>query len=92
MWSVAIECDEPLCVPAEWYDEETIRGDVLRQFRELETNAEIALELEEFLPEGVAAGVVRRADRTSSAADRGDLLLAASKLGVDLLGVDEDEE
>ena len=27
-----------------------------------------------------------------SAADRGDLLLAASKLGVDLLGLDEDED
>lgn len=90
-WSVAIHCDEPLCVPAEWYDEETIRGDVLRQFRELETNAKIPLELEEFLPEGVAAGPLGELARTT-AADRSGLLMAASKLGMDLLYVDEDED
>ena len=85
-------CDEPLCVPAEWYDEETIRGDVLRQFRELETNADIALDLEEFLPRGRRRG--RRLAELAhvSAGDRGELLLAASKLGIDLLSVDEDEE
>lgn len=90
-WSVAIECDEPLCVPAEWYDEETIRGDVLRQFRELENKPEIGLELEAFLPEGVAAASYAELVQ-ATAADRGGLLLAASKLGVDLLGLDEDEE
>jgi hypothetical protein len=88
---VAIQCDEPLYVPAEWYDEETIRGDVLRQFRELETDSKVALELEEFLPDGVAAGPLGELARTSNA-DRGGLLLAASKLGMDLLYTDEDED
>ena len=90
-WSVAINCEEPLCVPAEWYDEETIRGDVLRQFRELESNDELGLELEEFFPEGLAGVSLEELARVS-AVDRGPLLLAASKLGMDLLGVDENDE
>jgi DNA repair exonuclease SbcCD nuclease subunit len=90
-WSVAIQCDEPLCVPAEWYDEETIRGDVLRQFRELEKSGDVPLELEAFLGEGLNAELFK--DLTYvSAADRGELLLAASKLGVDALGLDENDE
>lgn len=91
VWSVAIECDEPLCVPSEWYDEETIRGDVLRQFRELEAGEDISLGLEEFMPAGMAAGPLGELALVT-AADRGVLLLAASKLGMDLLGVDENED
>jgi exonuclease SbcD len=89
-WSVAIQCAEPLCIPAEWYDEETIRGDVLRQFRELDSNKNIELELDAFLPAGIAADAFGDLAKASGA-DRGALLLAASKLGVDLLGFDEDE-
>lgn len=89
-WSVAMHCEEPLCIPAEWYDEETIRGDVLRQFRELESNKDIGLELDAFLPAGVAEDGVGELARIS-AGERAGLLLAASKLGVDLLGFDEDE-
>jgi hypothetical protein len=90
-WSVAINCEEPLCVPAEWYDEETIRGDVLRQFRELDSHAEIGLVLDDFLPEGVATAGLGGLEQVA-AGDRGGLLLAASKLGVDLLELDEDDE
>jgi hypothetical protein len=89
-WSVAIECDEPLCVPAEWYDEETIRGDVLRQFRELESHIDMALDLEDFLPEDVEAASLDSLTQVSDA-ERGALLLAASKLGVDMLGLDDDD-
>lgn len=91
VWSVAVECREPLTVPDEWYDEETIRGDVLRQFRELDRDGSLDLDLAEFLPESWRTGPY--ADlATVSAADRGDLLLAASKLGVELLAWDENEE
>lgn len=91
VWSVAMECDEPLCVPAEWYDEETIRGDVLRQFRELEAKGEIDLELGEFMPEAHRKGALAEMAKVA-AGDRAGLLMAASKLGMDLLSVDEDEE
>ena len=90
VWTVGIECEESLCVPAEWYDEETIRGDVLRQIRELETKAELELALEEFLPEGLRKGSLAELARVS-AGDRGELVMAASKLSMDLLSVDEDE-
>jgi DNA repair exonuclease SbcCD nuclease subunit len=90
VWSVALECDEPLCVPAEWYDEETIRGDVLRQFRELDEKAEIELTLEEFLPEGQRKGAFAELAKVSGA-DRGGVLLAAAKLGMDLMSLDEEE-
>lgn len=91
IWTVAIDCNEPLCVPEEWYDEETIRGDLLRQFRELETKADISLALDEFLPaEATSGGIAELA--TVSAVDRGGLLVAASKLSIDLLGLDAPEE
>ncbi|MCC6491627.1 MAG: DNA repair exonuclease [Pirellulales bacterium] len=90
-WSVAIECDEPLCVPAEWYDEETIRGDVLRQFRELEAKGEIDLELGEFLPAAHRKGSLAELAKVP-AGEREALLTAAAKLGMDLLSVGEDGE
>jgi DNA repair exonuclease SbcCD nuclease subunit len=90
VWSVALECDEPLCVPAEWYDEETIRGDVLRQFRELDEKAEIELALEEFLPEGQRKGAFAELAKVTSA-DRGGVLLAAGKLGMDLMSLDDED-
>ena len=37
-WSVSLECDSPLSVPAEWYDEETVLGDFVRQVRAFETD------------------------------------------------------
>jgi DNA repair exonuclease SbcCD nuclease subunit len=90
-WSVAIHCDEPLCVPEEWYDEETIRGDVLRQFRLLDEDADLPLALEAFLGEGVSDEAFR--DLTHiRLADRRALLVAASKLGVDALCLDDELE
>jgi hypothetical protein len=89
-WSVDIVCEEPLCAPAEWYDEETIRGDVLRQLRELETGAGVDMALEEFLPESLRGGTYDELAKVSTA-ERGPLLSAASKLAMDLLSVDEDE-
>jgi len=90
VWTVAIYCDEPLCIPEEWYDEETIRGDLLRQFREMESNATLSLALEEFLPAGATGSVADLAHASPS--DRGGLLVAAAKLSVGLLGLDEHEE
>jgi hypothetical protein len=89
-WSVDIVCEEPLCAPAEWYDEETIRGDLLRQLRELETGAGVDMALEEFLPESLRGGTYDELAKVSTAG-RGPLLSAASKLAMDLLSVDEDE-
>jgi DNA repair exonuclease SbcCD nuclease subunit len=88
VWTVAIECDSPLDVPQEWVDEETIMGDLLRDFRKLEEDTEIDLALEEFLPpefrETQFAEVAVVAPE-----ERARLLWAASKLGVDLMDGEE---
>ncbi|MBL9164582.1 MAG: DNA repair exonuclease [Planctomycetaceae bacterium] len=91
VWSVAIECDEPLCVPEEWYDEETIRGDVLRQLRELEESDDVSLDLEEFFPATLKGSPLAELAKVSKA-DRAGLLVAASKLSMDLMSLDEDEQ
>ena len=91
IWSVDIEGDEPLCVPAEWYDEETIRGDVLRQLRELEEDEAIPLDLEEFFPAGLKGGTLAELARVGGG-DRSDLLVAASKLGMNMMSLDDDEQ
>lgn len=88
IWTVAIECDSPLEVPQEWVDEETIMGDLLRDFRKLEEDPEIDLALEEFLPAEFRE--TQFADVAVMTPDeRARLLWAASKLGVDLMDGEE---
>ena len=89
VWTVAIECHAPLDVPQEWVDEETIMGDMLREFRELEADVDIPLRLEEFLPEELLSTPrAELADVTDD--DRAELLWAASKMAVDLLDGEEE--
>jgi hypothetical protein len=77
--------------PEEWYDEETIRGDVLRQLRELEESDDVPLDLEEFFPQSLKGSQLAELARVSSS-DRTGLLMAASKLGMDLMSLDDDEQ
>lgn len=84
VWSVGIQCREPLFVPDEWYDEETIRGDVLRQFRELQSSDATPLGLEEFLPAELRTGPYAELAAVD-AGDRVDLIVSASKLAMELL-------
>ena len=89
VWTVAIECHAPLDVPQEWVDEETIMGDMLREFQALEADETIPLELEEFLPEQLRAGTWAEL-ATVEAEDRAGVLWAASKMAVDLLDGEEE--
>jgi len=88
LWTVAIECDEPLEVPADWYDQETIRGDLLRQFQQLENEPDMPLQLTNFLPEDLLEDPLAELAVVEQQ-DRGVLLLAASKLGIDLMDGDD---
>ncbi len=87
-WTVGIECNAPLEVPAEWYDQETIRGDLLRQFQQLETDSDLSLQLESFLPTDLQGEQFAELAEVGPNA-RGELLLAASKLGIDLVDGDD---
>ncbi|MGI9429753.1 MAG: metallophosphoesterase family protein, partial [Bythopirellula sp.] len=89
IWTVGIECQAPLDVPQEWIDEETIMGDMLREFRALEADVDIPLQLEEFLPEQLLS-TPRAELATVAEQDRAGLLWAASKMAVDLLDGEEE--
>jgi DNA repair exonuclease SbcCD nuclease subunit len=84
-WSVSIECRSPLSVPAEWFDQETVLGDLLRQVREFELHADQQLDLVRFLPEDVRNESLASIAWIDSVDERAELLCCASKLGVDLL-------
>ena len=89
MWTVALQCSSPLDVPREWYDQETIMGDVLGEFHELEEHDDIPLELEGFLPEELI-GTPQAELAVVSGDERGALLWAASKMAVDMMDGEEE--
>jgi DNA repair exonuclease SbcCD nuclease subunit len=83
-WSVTMECNSALSVPAEWYDQETVLGDWLRTVREFELDENLPLDLRQFLPDDMD-GDPLAALATVSDSERGELVCRAAKLGVDLL-------
>jgi len=87
-WTVGVECQSPLDVPQEWIDEETIMGDMLREFQFLEADESIELDLEEFLPEQLRDGTWAQLAKVQEE-DRAGVLWAASKIAVDLLDGEE---
>ncbi len=89
IWTVAIECHAPLDVPQEWVDEETIMGDMLREFQALEADESISLDLEDFLPEQFRENAWAEL-ATIREEDRAGVLWAASKMAVDLLDGEEE--
>jgi DNA repair exonuclease SbcCD nuclease subunit len=84
-WSVSIDCDSSLSVPAEWYDQETCLGDYLRQVREFELHDDLPLDLRQFIPEDVRDDPLAAIADIESPEQRSALLCRAAKLGVDLL-------
>jgi DNA repair exonuclease SbcCD nuclease subunit len=90
-WSVSITCSAPLSVPAEWYDQETVLGDLLRQIREFEMHEDLPLDLGRFLPDDVRHEPLAAIAHIENTNDRAELLCAAAKLGVDLLTLPLDE-
>lgn len=88
VWTVGLECQSPLNVPREWYDEDTIMGDVLREFRKLQDDSSISLELEGFLPPD-SVGTTYKELAKVTAKQRDHLLWAASKMAVDMMDGEE---
>lgn len=84
-WSTSIECSAPLSVPAEWYDQETVLGDFLREVRQFREHEELPLSLGDFLPDDLRDEELAAIAAITSREERTDLLCRAAKLGVDLL-------
>ncbi len=55
-WSLSIETEAADDVPEEWYEQETIRGDFLREIRRLEMNCDEPLDLHDYICEAHRAG------------------------------------
>jgi hypothetical protein len=90
-WSVSLECHSPLSVPAEWYDEETVLGDFVRQVRACEKDESLPFDLSQFLPANLRDESLSAIAHVESIEHRLDLLEWAAKLGVDLLTIPLEE-
>ncbi len=89
-WSVEIEVELGETFAADWYEQETIRGDYLRTIRQLQMNPDEPLDLEPYLSEGHRAGTVASMVGFVNDAARDRVLREAAALGVDLLSGDEE--
>jgi DNA repair protein SbcD/Mre11 len=90
-WSASLECHSPLSVPAEWYDEETVLGDFVRQVRACEKDENLPFDLTQFLPDNLREESLAAIAHVESHDHRLDLLERAAKLGVDLLTIPLEE-
>ncbi|WP_425399593.1 metallophosphoesterase family protein [Aeoliella sp.] len=84
-WTVGVNCLAPATVPEEWYDQETILGDYLRQLAEFEEDSRKSLGLEQLLPEPLASNWLKSAAKFDNSDHRTVVLENAKKLGIDLL-------
>ncbi|MBN1589718.1 MAG: DNA repair exonuclease [Pirellulales bacterium] len=90
-WSVAIAVDPSARAAASWYEEDTIRGEFLRELREREKAVDEPLDLEDVLPEKGTDDALRKLLLHPPEASRLALLGEAATLGVDLLDGEEAE-
>lgn len=84
-WTVDLRCTSPVVPPEEWYDQETILGDFLRQLRDYERDPAKTLSLEQFLPESLPQEGLKAIAEVTDRERRAVLLESAKKLGIELL-------
>ena len=85
VYGVRLVCESAANPPEEWYDQETILGDLLRQVREFETNQSRPLSLSELLPIELSEASLRNIAKVRDRDHRALLVERAKKLGLDLL-------
>lgn len=90
-WSVAMTTESTAVLLPEWYEQQTIRGDFLRQLRHYQMNPEQSLELESYLTEQHLAGALGSAAEIPDRTTRERVLREVATLGVDLLSGEEPE-
>jgi len=87
VWSAAIEIERLGGLPAEWYEEQSFRGDVLRLLRHWEVNGDLPLDLADYLRD--CAGIDDFAATDPIGQQREVLLRRAALTAVDLLSDQE---
>lgn len=90
-YSVSLSSESPLSVPTEWRDQETVMGDLLRQFQAYEDDDNLPLDLQQFLPAELRGNPLGEIATVGDTAQRKQLLQNAAKLGVDLIDVPIEE-
>lgn len=88
-WSVGITVEPPTGYPAAWYEEDTIRGEFLRQLRGLEHDADEPLGLERCFLGGPMEGPLAELLLDLPPTSRTSLLGEVGMLGVSLLAGEE---
>ena len=88
-WSISLSAEPAAVLPPEWYEQQTIRGDFLRQLRHDQMNPSEPLDLESFLGDRQLAGTLGSAAQIPDQATRDRVLREAAILGVDLLSGEE---
>jgi Calcineurin-like phosphoesterase len=90
-WSASLECNSPLSVPPEWFDQETVLGDFVRQVRASQQDERIPFDLKRYLPADLRDEELTAIAQIDSPAERSALITRAAKLGVDLLTLPVEE-
>ncbi len=84
-WSYRLRCDQRYEPPAEWLDQETILGDLLRQIAVFRRNEAFHLDMTEMLPKPLPEQELAEVAKIKDAADKQRLFDAVEKLGVALM-------
>jgi DNA repair protein SbcD/Mre11 len=85
VWTVSLSAEAATTLPAQWYEQDTIRGDFLREVRRLQTAGTEPIRLDDHLPEALRVGPLGRTAILDDAARRQEVLREAAALGAELL-------
>lgn len=88
-WSISLAAEAGAVLPPEWYEQDTICGDFLRQLRHYQMNPEEPIALDPYLDEEHRAGPLADAAKIADAAEHQRVLREAAMLGIDLLSGEE---
>jgi len=90
-WSLSLAAEPTAVLPPEWYEQQTIRGDFLRQLRHDQMESSDPLDLEPYLPEPLLAGTLGSVAQAADKRTEERVLREVAMLGVDLLSGEEPE-
>jgi len=85
VWSLALEVAAPQGLPAPWYEEETLRGEFVRQIQSLHEDVSEPLGLEQFIPAQFEETTIGHDLALATGAEREQVLRRAAALGAELL-------
>jgi len=85
VWSVVLASEPLAVVPPQWYEQETILGDFLRELRQQQVDPGMPVTLEAYLAESDRTGPLAALASIAPGPEREQVLREAAMLGCDLL-------